>query len=583
MRDERTLWITDQIAQEKFPEGLDDFYALQKDTVTSAEGEGGGAKDDKKADKKKDKKEDKKDAKKDKKGKGKGKGKDEEAPVMPKLQGKTEVTEAMFTMMKKFEETWEERDEGENFKQKYDADLVKDLVRPNVYEDIRKQVDEMLLMNLQKIRMQIAPVKGGKKAKGKKGKGKKGKKDKGKKKKPLPGEKISELKGMDTDQMLSILIEAKLVVRTKDKHISDLIGDFNYLGTMHHNAERKDKSKWSMQDPSLAQLRQAVTEYCVLPNGAPEIRHSLNPAKNVKSMMLFGPSGSGKTMLVEAVANELGALLIHLSPDKLRGQFSGKSGPTKLVHLAFTVARDPAMQPCVIYIDQCDQFFVGGKKSKGDKDGPSRFKKDLILYKNQALEMDHRVIIIGTSKQPENGDLKDTKNFFDRFLYTPYPDYSSRVLIWKHYIEEQIRLGHKASIERAAATAANNSTMSMKQIQLNASKEAAAAASLVKAALDRLDFSSLAHVSEGYSAGAIAKTVRTIVTTRKVSMIKTRPLTTTELTDNLALQDVTYQDDKNAFLSFIRAVTNLDDRRAKIEAMLAEAAEESKDDKKKKK
>lgn len=52
--------------------------------------------------------------------------------------------------------------------------------------------------------------KGGKKKGGKKG-GKKG--AKGKKAKPLPGEKIGELKGMDPENMLSLLVENKLVNR----------------------------------------------------------------------------------------------------------------------------------------------------------------------------------------------------------------------------------------------------------------------------------------------------------------------------------------------------------------------------------
>ena len=96
------------------------------------------------------------------------------------------------------------------------------------------------------------------------------------------------------------------------------------------------------------------------------------------------------------------------------------------------------MQPCVIYIDECEQFFSGGKKNK-DKDGPSRFKKDLLLYKNQAIGPEHRVIIIGTTKSPENGDVKDLKGFFDKFLYFPFPDYASRVLIWKHYLVQKIQ------------------------------------------------------------------------------------------------------------------------------------------------
>jgi IQ and AAA domain-containing protein len=44
-------------------------------------------------------------------------------------------------------------------------------------------------------------------------------------------------------------------------------------------------------------------------------------------------------MMVEAVAHELGALLLNLSPDNLKGTFPGKNGPTKLIHMAFTVAR----------------------------------------------------------------------------------------------------------------------------------------------------------------------------------------------------------------------------------------------------
>jgi hypothetical protein len=71
------------------------------------------------------------------------------------------------------------------------------------------------------------------------------------------------------------------------------------------------------------------------------------------------------------------------------------------------------------------------KKSK-DKDGPSSFKKDLLTYKNQALGSEHRVNIIGTTKSPENGGVEDMKTFFDKFLYMPYLDYASRVLIWKY-------------------------------------------------------------------------------------------------------------------------------------------------------
>ena len=568
-REERTLWVTDQIAQSKFPEDLLDFYALKIPSDEKPE-EVADAKADKgKKDAKGDKKEDKKGGK---GGKNKGAADSKDEPAMPKLQEKTDTTNGMVNLVKEFESIWENKDESDNFQQKHDIELSKQVVRPNVYEEIRKQVDSMLVMNLKKIQMQIAPS--GKKKKGKKGgkkkkkKGKKGKKDK--KKKPLPGEKISELKGLDADHMLSVLIENNLVVKTSNKKVSDFIGEFNYLGSMHQHAERSDESKWVPQDPSLAQIRQSVVEYCILPNGSAEIKSSIAPEKFIKSVMFYGPSGSGKTMLVQAVANELGALLIHLTPAKLKGQFSGKTGPTKLVHMVMTVARDPTMQPCVIYIDECEQFFTGGKKNK-DKDGPSRFKKDFTLYKNQALGPEHRVIIIGTSKSPENGDIKDLKGFFDRFLYFPYPDYSSRVLIWKHFISKQIEIAINKQIEEQRA----NGEKSQSNLANLAMIE-----NITKSALNKVNLSSLAQVSEGYSAGFIARTVRTIVTDRRVQTINSRPLKNIDFLDNLAIQEVSYIDDKKAYLSFLKQISGFDERRNKIEDIISGAAAAG-DDKKK--
>jgi IQ and AAA domain-containing protein len=118
--------------------------------------------------------------------------------------------------------------------EKYNVEQAKALLRPGVYEEIRKQVDELLIMNLKKIQMQIAP-KSKKKARKKK-KSKKSKKDK--KKRGLPGEKISELKGLDADQMLNMLIEHQIVVRVRERKLDSFIGDCNYCGSAHQNADR---------------------------------------------------------------------------------------------------------------------------------------------------------------------------------------------------------------------------------------------------------------------------------------------------------------------------------------------------------
>jgi hypothetical protein len=433
----------------------------------------------------------------------------------------------------------------------------------------------MLVINLKKIQMQIAPAgKKGKKAKGKKKKkGKKG--GKGKKKKPLPGEKLAKMRDRDSDTLLNDLIQANLVVRPHNRGLSSLIGDFNYLGSMHHNADRREEGTWQPQDPSISQIRQMLTEYCILPNGSADVKMALPAEKLIKSVMLYGPSGTGKTLAVEAVAQELGALLIHLTPEKLRGNFPGKSGPTELVHTVMTVARDPAFQPVVVYIDECELFFTGGKKNK-DKDGPSRFKKDLLTYKNQALGPEHRVIVIGSTSHPENGDMKDMKAFFDKFIYMPYPDYSSRVLIFQYYLDVQLRMGFTKGED-------NTNLLNARGAYDTAEKEVELV-SKVRKAIASVDISSLAHISEGYSAGAIARTVRSVVSSRRCSVLNKRPLNSIDFVDNLSMQPVTYQDDRATFLAFTKTVTGLDDRRKKIEAMVSgEAEQKGKDAKGKKK
>jgi len=374
------------------------------------------------------------------------------------------------------------------------------------------------------------------------------------------------------------LIENKIVVRCRDRSISSLIGEFNYLGSVHHNADRSDEGAWEPQDPSIAQLRQSITEYCILPNGSAAIKEKAQT--QVKSIMFYGPSGSGKSHAVDAVANELGALLIHLTPEKLQGKFQGKTGPTKLVHMVFTVARDPTMQPCIIYIDESERFFTGGKKNK-DKDGPSRFKKDLVTYKNQALDNTHRVVIIGTTKNPENGDMKDYKSFWDKYLYFPFPDYPSRVLIWSHYIIKRVKEGILKKMEEQGAAAVVSS--SPKTGGALAKKKQADLDAQIRIVLERVSISSLAHISEGYTAGAIACTANTIITNRRVAQYRLRPLLSSDFVNTLAQQVLNYRDDKQTFMEFTRLITGLNDRRKKVQNLVeGDSGDKKKGDKKKK-
>jgi SpoVK/Ycf46/Vps4 family AAA+-type ATPase len=158
------------------------------------------------------------------------------------------------------------------------------------------------------------------------------------------------------------------------------------------------------------------------------------------------------------------------------------------------------------------------------------------------------------------------KNFFDKFLYCPYPDYATRVMLWRHFIEECVRkalnsLQNETNDNSIGAALTNEQILQEEELMLDMIEKISAT----------VDVSSLAYISEGYSAGAIARTVRTIVTQRRVQMRKQRPLTSGDFVDTLSTQDVTYQDDRAAYVSFLKVVSGLDDRRKKIDGMLSGA------------
>lgn len=56
------------------------------------------------------------------------------------LQQKTELNDAMWEAVQQYDGKWKTLDEAENFAQRHDVELAKAKIRPDVEEEIRKQV-----------------------------------------------------------------------------------------------------------------------------------------------------------------------------------------------------------------------------------------------------------------------------------------------------------------------------------------------------------------------------------------------------------------------------------------------------------
>lgn len=518
MLEDRQKWIVEHMerSEGKLPTLVEDFYKRDElNKVLTSEEEAKKkleeeeaaqkAKDDKK--KKKDKKG--KEGKKEKGKKGKkGKKKEEDGDKGDKNSkwfGPSPMTIQFQTGVSKYKEEWETKDESDNPLQKYDAELAKTVIRPEIMETIRKQVDEIITGDLEnlKIALEGGKVRKGKKGKGKgkKGKGKKGKGKKGKKKKAKDGERKCPYKppkgGRRPDEdYVAELVEKGIIRKVVEARVSDFLGSYNYLGSvMQHKLELKDMEP----EPSYAQVRQLVTELAILPMGTQNIRKNVQTP--CRRLLLYGPAGCGKTLLARAIAYHTNSMFIDLSPFTVERYLGDSKGLNALTNLAFYISH--TFEPAVIYLDECETLFPGKKgkkkgKSKGAK-GPNftKMKKELVkLIKKVSVE--YRVLIVGCTSKPWEASLPDLKKMFEKHIYIPAPNYMTRKELWEHVL------------------------LTKEKLTVNS----------------EFHFSTLAQLSEGYTAGSILNVVRKVLTENRKSSLRLRPLTVSEFLP--ALSKVTW-------------------------------------------
>lgn len=213
-------------------------------------------------------------------------------------------------------------------------------------------------------------------------------------------------------------------------------------------------------------------------------------------------------------------MVFDLSPLAIAGAYPEKKGEEKLVASVMRVAKE--YQPSVIYIDEVEKVFPGKKKKgkkkkkkgKSDPSAPNRIKKALVKWRKGWLKDDVRVLIVGCTSEPHEGSKKDLKTFFDKHIYFPFPDYSTRRLMWKTFIEE---FEGKLKPE--------------------------------------FPLSTLAHISVGYSAGSIKQACKNVLTEYRKKQLEIRPLSISEFIGPLSLTHSTMDDLYESYKKFTDHVT----------------------------
>jgi len=150
-------------------------------------------------------------------------------------------------------------------------------VMPAVRKEVQTDVDEMIKLELENMRL-LAKIKAKKKKKKKVKKGKK-------KRIKLPGYKY--IKDKEPYDMLVELIQNNIVKKLPPQQLSEFVGEFNYIHSM------LDDIRDTPYDPSMALIRQLVTEYIIFPLGSELVRKRF--PEHVRSFLFYGPTGTGKT------------------------------------------------------------------------------------------------------------------------------------------------------------------------------------------------------------------------------------------------------------------------------------------------
>ncbi|NXV19669.1 DRC11 protein, partial [Cepphus grylle] len=433
-------------------------------------------------------------AQKEKKGKGKEKTKGKKPQKtgkkvsLPAEEGWKMAPSNFLSIMEEgssqYKAVWQNRDEGWDFLQDHDPELIKEEKREEVEEEIRVQVDELMQQKLESLRLAVDGEKSDKQKKGRK------------------SEKVRAASWENSrtiDSLYKELVEEGLLIKAKTVNLSDYVGKYSYLGTTLRQVDAEPM-------PSLADVRQLIALYGILPLGS-QIVHEKAPV--AKALLLAGPSGVGKKMLVHAICTETGANLFDLSASNIAGKYPGKSGLQMMLHMVLKVAKQ--LQPSVVWIGDTEKIFSKAAQ-KAEEINPKRLEKMLPKFL-KALKAQDRVLLVGTTDRPFDANLKPFCKVYQKIILIPRPDYASRFgkyfrrfLLWKHII-----------LQNGGAIT------------------------------DLLNISCLAKVSDGFTQGQIVQAVQAVLSELRLQQMTRKPLRTAEFVTALARQDPVYKEEEETF------------------------------------
>ncbi len=212
----------------------------------------------------------------------------------------------------------------------------------------------------------------------------------------------------------------------------------------------------------LTEVKQELQEAVEWPIKKPEVfkRVGIRPPKGI---LLFGPPGCGKTMLAKAVATESEANFISIKGPELFSKWVGES--EKAIREVFRKGRTAA--PSIVFFDELDSVVPRRGMGFGDS-GVSERVISQLLTEMDGIESLVNVVIIGATNRPDIIDQAVLRpGRFDRLIYVPAPDYTTRLNILKIHTRN-MPLARDVDLEHIAQQAAGYSGADLEAVSREA-------------------------------------------------------------------------------------------------------------------
>ncbi len=195
--------------------------------------------------------------------------------------------------------------------------------------------------------------------------------------------------------------------------------------------DKRDKKITFKDVVDLEVVKRALRRAVVYPIKNPE----LYPLGWPKGILLFGPPGCGKTLIAYALANEVNAALIDVSPATIMSKWLGEA--EKNVARVFARAREIASSgtPVIIFMDEVD----GLLQAYSDEAGSEKRVRNQFLMEMDGLKEKQNnkllVFVIGATNKPWKLDIGFIRRFEKR-IFVPPPNKEIRRRLFEHYINK---------------------------------------------------------------------------------------------------------------------------------------------------